>query len=70
MNHATPQDERVAHIIAKANELVALAEIHGVTLTISLAPCQPLAMGNTVHVVDAWPARHGPRPPGRARPAP
>lgn len=50
--------------IAKAaSVLVAQAEALGVTLRISHEPLQPLAMGHTRHVVEAWPARHGPKPP-------
>lgn len=50
----------------QATNLVARAEAMGVTLSITHKPRQPLAMGNFDHVVEAYPARHGPR----ARPAP
>lgn len=54
-------DECVEIISDKARELAALAKEMGVTLRINVVPLQPLAMGNTEHVVEAWPARHGPK---------
>jgi hypothetical protein len=54
-------DERAAHIERLAKDLVELADGVGVTLRISLKPLQPLAMGNTMHVIEAWPSRHGPK---------
>jgi len=49
----------VADIARQAAILVGKAEALGVTLRITAAPRQPLAMGNHIHVIDAWPARHG-----------
>lgn len=50
-------------IAQAAAVLVAQAEALGVTLRISHQPLQPPAMGHIRHVVEAWPARHGPKPP-------
>jgi hypothetical protein len=49
--------ERATYIAAKARDLVEIAEILGVSLRIDRVPMPPLAMGNAVHVVEAWPAR-------------
>jgi hypothetical protein len=45
-------------IRVQAEYLVRRAEALGVTLRIDLAPQKPLAMGNHIHRVEAWPARH------------
>ena len=65
LRDATPKD-RVDHIVREAQRLVDAAEKLGVSLRIDRRPLQPLATGNAEHVIEAWPARHGPR----ARPAP
>ena len=49
----------VIDIARQAAILVGRAEALGVTLRITGQPRQPLAMGNHMHVIDAWPARHG-----------
>lgn len=50
----------VADIARQAAILAGKAEAAGVTLRITGKPLMPLAMGNTEHVVEAWPARKGP----------
>lgn len=54
-----PNDIR--NIKRQAAILVGRAEALGVTLRINVEPLQPLAMGNTRHTVEAWPARKGPQ---------
>lgn len=54
-------EERAKAIAELARDLVALAEEVGVALRIERVPLQPLATGNMRHVVEAWPARHGPK---------
>ena len=49
----------VADILREAAILVGRAEAAGVMVRITNAPKQPLAMGNTHPVIEAWPARHG-----------
>lgn len=51
----------VVDILRRAAVLVGDAEAAGVTLRIS-APQTPLRMAENNHVVDAWPARNGPKP--------
>lgn len=48
----------VSDILRQAAILVGKAEALGVTLRITGQPFKPLAMGNQVHIIDAWPARH------------
>lgn len=56
-------EERAQAIAERARDLVALAEFFGVALRIERVPLQPLATGHMRHVVEAWPARHGPKAP-------
>ena len=58
----TPQ-ERAEVIAERARDLVAQAEMLGVSLRIDRVPIQPPRSGHMRHVVEAWPARHGPKAP-------
>lgn len=63
MSHQLTPDQLAHRFRLAAEELAANAERHGVCITVTLEPLQPLAMGNVRHVVDARPSRHGPKLP-------
>lgn len=55
--------ERAEAIAERARDLVAQAELLGVSLRIDRVPIMPPRSGHMRHVVEAWPARHGPKAP-------
>lgn len=60
MHQLTPE-QNAERIRQEAIDLVAHAERYGICLRIDRVPLQPLAMGHAQHVVETWPARHGPK---------
>lgn len=58
----TTPEQRTNTIHHELRALVARAEAMGVTIRVS-APQTPLRMAENNHVVEAWPARNGPKAP-------